>query len=302
MPERVSASVQAEDVRRSFYEDFATDESGRYWWWIHSLVIAPSMVIADDDEGGLWAVPYSIKGDTVTWGDPVEVRVQYVEKDSGKVAASRLSQGEHGSGIGPEAGPVFASAAESRPNDRVRAANQTKEERMAPIAPTAVLERLGLAEDATEEQILAALDSEQTTPDPTPDPDPDPDPTPDPDPKPEAVAASGVTLDEEQHKQLLEDARMGREAREAQVNAAREQFVDDAIKAGKFPPSRRDHYLALMSRDEQGTREFVDGLAAGAIPTDERAQQPSDIDAGEEKALAQIRASFGLSTTTNERG
>ena len=109
MPKSIKASVSYEAVRRSFYEDFAVDE--RYWWWIHATFVDPPSVIAEDDSGGCWYVPFETSGDTVEWGDPAEVKVQYADKDSGKVLAR--SQAEDAEPV-----KVFATASESRPSDR----------------------------------------------------------------------------------------------------------------------------------------------------------------------------------------
>jgi len=45
-----------------------------------------------------------------------------------------------------------------------------------------------------------------------------------------------------------------------------EALVDQAIRAGKFPPSRRDHWVKLFSADPQGTEQTLASLAPGAIP------------------------------------
>lgn len=48
----------------------------------------------------------------------------------------------------------------------------------------------------------------------------------------------------------------------------RDYCVDEGIKAGKFPPSRRDHYRRLWDADPDGTMKLIDGLAA-ALPVNE---------------------------------
>jgi hypothetical protein len=45
-----------------------------------------------------------------------------------------------------------------------------------------------------------------------------------------------VTVDQATFAQMQADAKAGREARNEQIKARREKVVDDAIKAGKFPP------------------------------------------------------------------
>jgi hypothetical protein len=240
-PTHVAASVQYEDVRRDFYQDFA--EGDRYWWWIRAVYVDPPILIVDDDEGGLWSVPYSVAGE--------------------------------------------------RPN---------KEAQMTRVAAnidlSALRSRLGLTEDqlpddATEDQINEAL----TTPAPGTSPDPAVTAHPD---QPEAgtpeagalqpgepsegganrgslgpgqqddVNASGRVVDAETLAQLQRDAAAGREARAEQLRVERTAFVSAAVSDGRIPPTRRDHYLTLMERDDAGTREFLNSLTPGAsVPTGE---------------------------------
>lgn len=65
-------------------------------------------------------------------------------------------------------------------------------------------------------------------------------------------------------------AREGAEMAAASRRGERERFVAAAINDGRIPPSRRDHYLSLMERDDAGTREFLGSLQPGAVvPTGE---------------------------------
>jgi hypothetical protein len=285
-PTHVAASVQYEDVRRDFYQDFA--EGDRYWWWIRAVYVDPPILIVDDDEGGLWSVPYSVAGDSAEFGEPIQVITQYVEKDSGKVAASKPHTVGH-----------QYTKAESRPADRQRPNKEAQMARVsASIDVSALRSRLGLTEDqlpddATEDQINEAL----TTPAPGTSPDPAVTAHPD---QPEAgtpeagalqpgepsegganrgslgpgqqddVNASGRVVDAETLAQLQRDAAAGREARAEQLRVERTAFVSAAVSDGRIPPTRRDHYLTLMERDDAGTREFLNSLTPGAsVPTGE---------------------------------
>lgn len=55
----------------------------------------------------------------------------------------------------------------------------------------------------------------------------------------------------------------------AQQRNERERMVDDAIKAGKFAPSRREHWLTLAENDPIGTKTVLAGLTAGVIPVED---------------------------------
>ncbi|AEV51858.1 head maturation protease, ClpP-related [Prescottella equi] len=148
-------------------------------------------------------------------------------------------------------------------------ANQ-KEGPMATLQE-ALAERLGTAVDADEDTLIAALDEaleEQTT-------------TPtgagagtETDLTPEQVANYAsqhglVVVDRAQHEDYIAAATEGRAARAQQIREADEALVDGAIRAGKFGPARRDHWLNSLRADRDGATEAINGLAAGLVPLDE---------------------------------
>jgi hypothetical protein len=265
MPERTSASVTYSDVRRSFYDDVANEESGRYWWWLTDLIMSPATAIADADDGTgtLWSVPYKIgKDDTITWSDPVEVRVQYVEVKSGKVAASHAD-------TAPKAERhSFSSAVESRPIDRVRAAKPTEGDT---VDGAQLREALDLPADATDEQVTEKLAASKAAlaaaekPDPSPEPD-----------KPEAPVApelAPTAVPPDVFAQMQEDARLGREAREQQLKMERESLVDAKIERGALTPKSRTAHIAELSKGgeiEKTHRAYLASLTDGLIPVKER--------------------------------
>jgi hypothetical protein len=283
-PTHVAASVQYEDVRRDFYQDFA--EGDRYWWWIRAVYVDPPILIVDDDEGGLWSVPYSVAGDSAEFGEPVQVVTQYVEKESGKVAASKPHTVGH-----------QYTKAESRPADRQRPNKEAQMTRVAAnIDLSALRSRLGLTEDqlpddATEDQINEVIANPPgTSPDPnvTAHPEQGEPGTPEAGglepgepseggtnrgslgPGDPSLAASGAVVDAETLAQLQRDAAAGREARAEQLRVERQNVVAAAVSDGRIPPTRRDHYLSLMERDDAGTREFLNSLTPGAsVPVGE---------------------------------
>jgi hypothetical protein len=108
-------SIDDNAVRQAYYEDFA--EGDRYWWWLKAMFINPSIIIAyDEDENKMYAVPYSTSKNNVEFGEPTEVFMQYVESDSGKVAAQRAAV----EALLLGANIVYNIAAESRPEARTR--------------------------------------------------------------------------------------------------------------------------------------------------------------------------------------
>jgi hypothetical protein len=107
------ASVDVDAVRQAYYEDFA--DGDRFWWWLKAMFINPSIIIAyDEDTSTMYSVPYSASKDSVEFGEPVEVFMQYVETESGKVAAQRAAREAFLLG----ADIVYHTAAESRPEAR----------------------------------------------------------------------------------------------------------------------------------------------------------------------------------------
>lgn len=279
MPQQrqIAASTSVEDVRRSMFEDFFTEDSGRYWWWIRAVYVNPSIVICADESDGLWAVPYTATDKAVTFGDPAEVFTQYVEVEGGKVAASTI--------LAQPAVATFSKSGGSRPKTK-----PNKEGKMALDVAT-LRSRLGLTaeqlpDDATEEQINEAVAGVSASPDPNDSASPEqPEAgtpaagTPVPGENPTGavgpvteVQASGdgpVSMDPEALRQLQADAQMGRDARAEQITARRGGKVEAAIKAGKIPVARRAHYSKLMETDEEGTTAVLASLEAGVIPVDE---------------------------------
>lgn len=309
---RVAAAVTYTDVRRSFYEEIA--QGDRYWWFICDVIMSPATVIADDDEDGYWAVPYTLTADGVIWGDPVEVKIQYVEVESGKVAASKPTEldgvrAEYVSAAGERlaaAAPAF-TAAESRPSDRVRAAVPPKGEQMNEQQKQLAL-KLGLGEDATEEQLNAKLQADALA---AADTDPDPDTDPEAPEADAAVAPTALQVAPDALAQLQEDARLGREARQAQLQAEREHLVDARIEAGCITPASRGAHLAELAKGgeiEKAHRAYLSGLAEGVIPVRERGAAPADASNGDGGRLPfeTVMASFGsgkrqLTTTGKEQ-
>lgn len=289
---QITASTSVEDVRRAMFEDFFTEESGRYWWWIRAVYVNPSIVICASEDETLFAVPYEATDKEVTFGEPAEVFTQYVEMDGGKVAASTI--------MAQPAVATFSKAGGSRPKT-----NQPKEEPIvartihASVDVPALRSRLGLTaeqlpDDASDEQIneavagvTAAPSGSGTSPDPNDSGHPDqPEPgspeaggvQPGQDTgggseggavgpgTPDVTASTPANVDPEAFRQMQEDARLGREARQEQITARRNGIIDGAIKAGKIPPARRAHYSKLMEADEKGTTDLLASLEAGVVP------------------------------------
>lgn len=70
----------------------------------------------------------------------------------------------------------------------------------------------------------------------------------------------GVMIDAEMWRQTQEELSVVRADREKREKQEDQEYLTKAVRAGKIPPARVDHYMSLMQADREGTREFIDGL------------------------------------------
>lgn len=281
MPKHIAASVDSGDVRCAFYDQIAVGD--RYYWWLHQMFVDPQAVVAEDESGEYWYVSYSVEGNTVTFGDPVQVFIQWVETEGGAVAASSSKLPSFGK---PE--QTFASAVESRPADRQAEIN--KKEASANVPKTkinleALRKRANLSEeqlpdDATEEQINEALSAEPEEPD-TDEDESDEDETEEGDDETvvENDNKDAVTVDASAYKAMQARLAALEKKEDGREKVAQLSEVDQAIKDRKIPPSRKAHYLSLMTRDPKGTKEFLNKLEKDAVPGGEIGTSRSNEDA-----------------------
>lgn len=120
--------------------------------------------------------------------------------------------------------------------------------------------RLGIADDAelNDTQLLAAVDealAERAEPASEP-----------PAPQARELPEGTEVIDSEVLAQLRAEAEDGRTARAEQDAARRNQIVDDAIRAGKFGPARRDAWLNALEVDEAGATADLERLTPGLVP------------------------------------
>lgn len=70
----------------------------------------------------------------------------------------------------------------------------------------------------------------------------------------------GIVIDSVMWEQTQSELAVVRAEREKRELNEDQDFLRLAVKAGKVPPTRIDHYMQLMKADRDGTREFIDGL------------------------------------------
>lgn len=263
---KVAASQSVEDVRRSFYEGPAADN----WWWIEELYVDPGEVIAvDDDTGELYRITYTASDSGITWGEPEQVKREYV-------AASRRT-----------AAASWASRDESRPDTPAAAVGDTEQEgtsmQFDDTQTAELLTLLALGDDATPQDVIDALTAlvDTTT---------------------NAAAGDGEgeqveagALNVEQIRAAAEkkgltmvdaatldsiraQAQAGAEAQAQLARQERETKVDAAIQAGKIPPSRRDHWCTALEADA-GMGEVLASLADNMVPVAELGHDGDEVGA-----------------------
>ncbi len=134
------------------------------------------------------------------------------------------------------------------------------EERTEPVTDESmqrIREALGLEADADEEAIVAAVETRAAEGGTT---------------EGESGSAENhlpegvVMIERSALDELRADALMGREAREEQNRQRRTQRVETAIRLGKVPPARREHWLKALEVDEDGNGRVLDELAEGLVP------------------------------------
>lgn len=261
----VAAQVAVEDVRRLWWEEVADDFG--YWSWITAMYVDPAEIIVDDGEGNLYRQSYSIDGDDITFGDAEKVKIQYIP-------AARVAAGVRGQ---QEAIAAYASRDEAL-SGIVRATTDDEPLEGDVKLSEKALKALGLDSDATEEQINEALEKMEAVPAQEP-AEADP-PVQDAPGNPPAVEDPPATTEVETDAEgrVLVDAAAWRDqaARLARIEAAeakrenerREGVLAAAVKAGKFPKSRMDHYRAMLAADPAGAEDIIKKLAPGMVPVE----------------------------------
>lgn len=288
----VRAQVDAEDVRRQYYADLSQD---RFWWWIRSMYVDPDeLIVEDEDTGDLYRVPFETKGDTVTFSDPVAVKITYKDKPASQQPDSQTAAWS--APIPPQgrAIAVYANRAESRPEQEGRDVTVVTD-----VDAIALRNSLGLAEDASDEAVREALASagiitppghetggpserapaaeqpgtsataehqpggpDNTAPggptDPTiAEPEVVPETAQDPASEPAMAAGEMVRLDRATYEALRRQAQQGATAFARQETETRDSILTAAIGEGRIPPSRRQHWAGLLERDPEGTRTLL---------------------------------------------
>jgi hypothetical protein len=248
----VAASATVEQVRRSFY-----DGPGTGWSiWIEEFFVDPAEVIAvDDNDGTLWRHGFTVDADgTVNWADPQQIKREYVAAASTVRAPTKTwaSRTESRAGVARASEPPPATTPAPIPTGEQPVSNLN----------TTVRERLGLDPAATDEDVINALNEQ------LPEGDADPAPAPAPAPPVTSTDNGAVMIDAGQLATLQAQAQLGVAAHARQQDEDRRNLVDAAVRDGRIPPARKDHWLAQLAADP-GAADVLAKLQPGLVAVSE---------------------------------
>jgi len=251
----ITASVDVSAIRSKFYNE--GPGMGNMKSWIRGErfdTVQGYTLIVDEGDGNLSRVPVTVEDNEVHFGDAVPV----VEEFTDKVAAASAVLA--GMKMADPAMVIYASKEE------------TKGEAMDEELRQSLAKRLGLADDATEDQIKVEL-AKPVNEDPPGEPEPGEPPAPgDPEPgesaptgEPAEVSAT-VTLDRTTYDQLKRGAELAVKHEGDQITARIKDTVEAAVMDGRIPPARREHWTKALEADYDGTKTVIDGLERGLVP------------------------------------
>ena len=160
-------------------------------------------------------------------------------------------------------------------------------------------QRLGVADaDADEGTILAALDEALAEHAQEPVDDDPKDVSPDEDPEDEAPSNTvepdeeTVVLDKEVYADLLARAEKGDEFDEKTTREAAEEFVQNAIDAGKLSAASKDRWVTRVLGDPEDAKARINQMASGRVPREELGRGGSDNEASDNLSAAADRSGF----------
>lgn len=160
-------------------------------------------------------------------------------------------------------------------------------------------QRLGVADaDADEGTILAALDEVLAEQAQEPVDDDPKDVSPDEDPEDEAPSNTvepdeeTVVLDKEVYADLLARAEKGDEFDEKTTREAAEEFVQNAIDAGKLSAASKDRWVTRVLGDPEDAKARINQMASGRVPREELGRGGSDNEASDNLSAAADRSGF----------
>lgn len=276
----VRAGMDQDIVRRRFYESIEADASGlpegvsMFDLWVVAIRFddggKPYLKAIDEASGRLYRVDFSISGNEVSFDGWQEVAEQDVPVAAG---APR-----------PRTVKAWASRAESRPTP----IQEEHDMDIAALREAAGLTAEQLPDDATPEQVAAALRTAPEAEAPSDEAAQAEAPTPDEKPANEQIAASAslpegmVVVDKATLDDLKAGAATAQDLKARQDREERDRIITAAMLAGKFGKAQKERFVKLYDSDPEGTRHLLTakaedgGLAEGVVPTSQVGASPQD--------------------------
>lgn len=269
----IRAALSMDSVRNAFYATPALAEKLGAFAWVREVfagsTVADRYVIADDDNGNLFRIPWSEgEGQSVTFGEPTRVAVEYVESPSAqRVAAAagalraRLAHLDTPQTPPPTVGttPNRDSLAPSAPPATPAAGQEGQPMQLSDDLLVALRARLGLAEDADEDAIQAAITAPPATPPAEVEEEP-----------PAPVAAShsgpGVIVDPGVLSDLQAAARRSDEMVRRQSARDRDEAIQSAQADGRISAASAEQWRDHWNRNPQQAALDLNAIPKGLIP------------------------------------
>lgn len=277
-----AASANLDDVRRAFYEDWRPTQSDRQDWWVTAVVIDPNELFVEDEATKVLyraAIESDDKG-VITFGEfaPIEF--------PSHIPASREA-------YAAAAGHVAAMLVIGR---NVLASWPSREDSEIPptsnkegaMDPKEIRKQLGLAEDASDADVHAALVSKAfptvaTTTEVTAPATLTLVPTPIVEAPaatevtapviPAAVAASVpagmVLVDEQTLKAIQENSSVAASFVQKQQEREQDNLVTAAMSDGRIAPASKDHWRNMLKSDPNAAAVLA-ALTPGLVPVEMR--------------------------------
>lgn len=191
-----------------------------------------------------------------------------IDEQVGRFIAEQLNDPETLPDPGTEASPLLATTPPIQEG--------------AGMDPAKLREAFGLKPDASDDEVAAAyaaagLKVAASAPTPTAPPDPAPadsptvDPADQPNPanpqQPPAKPSAGtVVIDASQMEGFLATNRKMEAIAAKLARNERDEVITSAIRAGKFPQARRQHWEKVWDADPDGAKQTIESLAANLVP------------------------------------
>lgn len=272
---------------------YMRSQDATYWWWPRAMRVDPNVIIADDDEGGLYQFEIITDDDQdVTFGEPERVLQTF------RPAPAEAARFSIGSTLEGRVVAKFGTREETPQAGHERPAEggvtdpgTTGGMNFSDAEQANLRSLLKLSEDATEDDIRTALAAAEGEPEGEPnggeggdgegEPEGDPaggegeggegDGEPAGDPPASASADSPtISVDKAVWEDMVAKVASLSATAEADAGKAREALLTEAVKAGKIMPSSKPAWASKLAATPEETAKEIAALPSNLIPVELR--------------------------------